>query len=747
MAAPTEWKTIPAYAAHLATLLPQRPPATRLTKELRSLRSPFTKTRVCLPLHCAACWSNLGATCPVVLNLLPALNEWFMSLAVEVHEIKPGRLALSAIENDTKARGVTWEGNHAAILLHCLLTRHRCLEVLDGLHAVLSCYTRVFCDALRKGALNILRLNKCELTSGAARSLMASIRGSECITELSLNSCKFYSGSVQAVEHAVVDIISKSKSLRLLDAADSELFQDSAALIESLEKNGSIENLAVGTSVLTGEQGTTFCRYLSNNKTLRTLTIVAGYIGKSPELDSVFDALVENSTLNGLVLKYFCLDLAAALIFVRLIARNKTLSEVDFSCCSWDFQSVRETQGGDGGTQAPVYSYAANLVGKISPAQPLILALKKTSSLRRLSVKQIFTDSCSHVLLAEAASCSSLEQLTFDPVYHASSFYHALRDTHASDKVRLGTCYAKVEDFVLALESCGELLGMGKHQFISLDKLGFHKVVSALPLHDHITGLDLHLGYEWDGVAEEDASLIAGYLSSTRVLKNMCMRFNVSKELAHVIVEGLCKNETIEKLSIEDWLMQDDDVRTLCGWVAASRKVYHLSYLCAEVQACWTLVRSLARLLPSCYTLTYVRVVEYPSNAHIWQTVKQLRRRNLSLVECAVSFVLGSTLKRAAAAFERMSWHPQVVSKAQHELRVGPAELNARFAECRRRLQMDFWQIAGVVRGELVCHERVDGQMQIDQLGMDAWLYVRAFLSIDDVLDGPAKKSRKRKRR
>ncbi|XP_077517084.1 uncharacterized protein LOC144127942 [Amblyomma americanum] len=753
MAAPTDWKTIPAYAAHLATLLPLRPLAARLIKELRSLRSPLTRTRICLPLHCTACWSSLDVTCPVVLNLLPALNEWFLILAVEVHEIKPSKLALSAVENNSRVRGFSWDGDHAAILLHCLMTRHRCLEVLDGLHDVLSCYAEVFCDALQKGALNILRLSKCLLASGAVQSLMASIRISECIVELSLSWSGFHSGSVQAVEDALAGIIAKSKSLRLLDVASSTLFQDCAAFIESLEKNGSIEKLLVNGSVLSGQHGTAFCRFLSNNTMLKTLSIHALCKKKSsPELDNVFYALQENSTLNGLVLKHFRLDLAAAMFFVRLIVRSKTLSQVDFLRCTWDFQSAREAQNDNSGREDPIYSCAACLVGKVSPAELLIFALKNTSALQRLSLKQ-FSANDSRLLLAEAARCSSLEQLTFDSVCCTESFYHAMRDTHVSDKVRLGTCYSEAEGFVSALQSCGKFLGMGNHRFATLDKLGFHNIVAALPLHDHITGLDLHLGWEWGNITEEDASLITAYLSSTKVLKNICMRFSISRELAHVIVEGLCKNETIEKVSIEGWLMEDDDVRKLCSWVAASRKVYHLSYLCAQRQACRTLLRSLALLLPNSYTLTYVRIVvrivQFPSTTPLWQTVKRLRRRNLSLVKCAVSFLLGSTLKRAAAAFERMSWHPQVASKAQRELRASPTEMRVRFQECRQRLQMDFWQIAGIVRGDLVCHERIDGRMQIDQLRMDAWLCVRAFLSVDDVLDGPVKNqsSRKRKRR
>lgn len=678
------------------------------------------------------------------------INEWLWSLAVEIHEVEPGRLAITALENDNMPRGATWTANHAAVLLHCLLTRHRCVQVVDGLQSILPCYRKLFCDALRNSTSpTVLRLSKCELTGPVVRSIISAISGAEQLEELSLDWCKFTSGHVRAAEDALSNYIAKTRSLRTLNVAHAPLFRDSSSLIDSLEKNTSIIKLIVGSSVLNQGRSSKFRQFLTVNRTVKNLVICSDYSRCVPEVGEVFEALVKNSTLKVLTLEYFELDPFLALQFARVFFYNTTLREAGFPCCTWDYQFLRETN--DPHRQRMMYAIAGEL-GRDWRVLPLVRALEKTSSLQKLVLAGCFSNDETRRLLEAAAKCSSLQQLTFDSIMMPSveKFYQMVQETGADSKVQLGSCHSEPAAFVSGLQSGSDLLSMGHHKFFHLNTSTFRDIGAALLLHDRVTALELRLDTWDDDFVEEDASTIASYLSKTTALKDIYMKFSNFNQDAHLIIEGLSKNKTIEKLGIEDWLVRSKDIKKLCTWLVYSNTVYHLVYLCAQYEACKVLLEELADLLEDSYTLTYIRVVEYPSNFQNWQAVKQFRRRNLSLVECAAHFVLGSKLKRAAAAYEAVWWHPQVPSKVQQLVPQSRREVGKKMLQCNHRVRMQFWQLAGIVKDELVCHERIDGRKQIDNLGLDAWLHVREFLCISDVLDETGQKrrlSRKRKRR
>ncbi|XP_037278040.1 uncharacterized protein LOC119170863 [Rhipicephalus microplus] len=750
MEASSEWTSIPAYAAHLSLLQPNLPARDVLIKELRSLRSPFTSTRMQLPLRCNICRNVPSSTCPVVSEMLPMINEWLLSLAVEIHEIGPGCLALTALDNINMPPVTTRTVNHAAVLLHCLLTKHRCVQVIEGLQSILPCYQKLFCDALRNStSLTVLWLNKFKLTGPVVRSIIAAIRGAKQLKELSWAWCMFSSGHVRAAEDALSKYIVKTDSLHTLNVAHAPLFRNSLTLIESLRKNTSIVKLLVGCSVLNRGQASEFRKFLAANRTLKHLVIYNDYVKGVLHVGEVFEALMENTTLEVLTLVDFELDPIVALQFARVLSINTTLHVAGFPGCTWDYQPLPEAN--DAYRKRVMYVLEGEHE-KDWRVLPLVKALRNTKSLRKLVLTGCFTNSEIRQLLEAAAACSSLQELTFHSIKMLSvkTFYELVQETGVSSKVRVGTCHLQPAAFVSGLQSGCDLLKIGHHKFFHLNTSSFREIGTALLLHDHVTSLELRLDTWDDDFLEEDASTIASYLSKTTALKEIYMKFSNFSQDAHLIINGLSKNKTIEKLGIEDWLVRSKDVKKLCTWLVDSNRVYHLVYLCAQYEALKVLLEELADLLENSYTLTYIRVVEYPSNFQNWQVVKQFQRRNLSLVQCAAHFVLGLTLKRAAAAYEFVSWHPQLSYKVQQLASLSPAEVSQKMLECNRLVQMQFWKLAGIIKDELVCNERTDGRKQIDSLVLDAWLQVRKFLFISDVLDETGEKrrpSRKRKRR
>lgn len=690
-------------------------------------------------------------TCPILLHQLPILNEWLYLLASEIREVAPGRLALFSLESDNTPRAIDDAQLQVGVaLLHCLMTRHRCLEAAEGLHVLLPCYRKIFCDALRNSSsLTSLRLSNCHLTGLVVRSLVAALTSTDLLDELALDSCKF-PGGVRATENALALYIRKTKSLRTLTLIYVPLFNDATQLIESLERNTSIDKLALSLPVLLPEQGEAFRRFLANNNRILELELASTVHDENVKVHKLFMAVTENTTLQRLILCSFPLGLFASKWLSQAVARSTTLLEVELPHCSWELRSLQDPE--DPAQQKEISDLTAEM-GRKWRIAPLVKALRATSSLRRLSLPACFHDWEMRKLLAAVGKCASLERLTLDPLVPESleAFHRALIDTNTTDKVAFRLCHLPPSQFVRALQCHSNILHLNRHNFCGLRWQRFLEITSTLLLHDCITALVLRLDVSEGNINEEEASAIATYLSSTKVLRDIHLCFRASKKCTHTVIEGIAKNSTLEKLGIERWFVSKEDIDVLCKWLAASKTMYHLEYLCEDYAACKALVMGLEELLVDSYTLTYLRVKEFDeSTFYPLQAAKNFTRRNLSLVECAVHFVLGSTQKRAAEAFEKVSYHPQVAYNVEEATLLSPAAAKQKVKESSQRLRMHFWQLAGIVQNELVCEQRSDGRMQIDTLGLDAWLHVRSFLRVADVLEEVRKekrRARKRKRR
>lgn len=688
-------------------------------------------------------------TCPVVRQL-PALNEWLHQLTTEIREVAPGKLALFGLKNDTRVRFESDTQREAVVLVHCLLTRHRCLQAAKGLHDLLPCYRKIFCDALRNSSsLTSLQLTKCRLTSPMILSLVAALRSTDILEELSLKSCE-PPCSVQAAECALVSYIAKTKSLRTLSVVYVGLFRDSTALIQSLEKNTSIVRLALSSEVLLPEQGKTFRRFLGGNSKILELSLVNDAFDDTGRLDELFRAVKQNSVLRKLSLRNFLLDLASSLLFCVALTRCPTLQEVELPYCRW---KLLQALPANPGRELLVLRFRAWLQHEYR-VWPFVRALQNAPSLRKLTLDiglDIgFTDWEVRKLFDAVRRSASLECLglgAFAP-QSMEQFCKALGETGTTEKVAFGLCRVPPTEFVSALRDYGDTVRAGHYEFFDLSLEGLREIATAVVLHDHITSLHLHLdSAEEDDITFEDASTIAAYLSSTTTLKDIYLSFYVEEEVAHTLIEGIAKNSTLEKLGIEDWSVCREDVNVLCRWLAVSRTLYHLVCLCDGGEACMGLAEGLAEVLADSYTLTYLRLMEHPSTFRPLQATRNMIRRNLALVECAVQFVLGSTEPRAARAFDLVSYHPQVSHKVREAASLTPADIKQKLKESRLRMHTHYWQFTCVIKNELVCHKRIDGRMQIDQLGFDALLHVCSFLRVSDVLDEERKEGKVRKRK
>ncbi|KAL1443495.1 hypothetical protein MTO96_007407 [Rhipicephalus appendiculatus] len=120
-----------------------------------------------------------------------------------------------------------------------------------------------------------------------------------------------------------------------------------------------------------------------------------------------------------------------------------------------------------------------------------------------------------------------------------------------------------------------------------------------------------------------------------------------------------------------------------------------------------------------------------------WCPIKDIVRRNNSLVTRAAHFVMGTRHKYCATAAELVHSNPGLVEKVQELASIDEGEAASLIKRRLKRLSEldDFMCLAGVVKCSVTCNRRDDGQKQLADLNRDCWLHIRQFLKVSDVLD------------
>lgn len=743
--------TLVGYSSWMVRIDPQKMlSAEVLRREMRFLRTPFTNRFFRLPLNCTTCLARPPQTCRIILDQMADLNEWFWLLGTEITEVEPGVLAFGDLDEDDIYSGDPALLRLASILLHCLLTRHRCLKVLGGLRDVLVHEHRLLFDGIKNSAvLTTIRVKGCELRGDQMRGLVAAIKRKDRIEEFSCDECTF-KGSLRAAQDTLAAYLASTTSLRAFRLTYVPLFNNPRTLVKALEKNESIRVLHLDSSVMSIEAGDTFLKYLMKNRTIVELTLVRDVFQRSPGIDVVFQALMENSTLEKLFLHHFEMDVIVAMKFARMVNQPTSgLREASFLCCNWDFLQLGNILNRERHWEIH------RLVSELGPnwrILPFVRAVESSNCLEKLSLHMCLNGEESRQLLAAANRSHCLEQLSFDTVSMLSfKPPHTGRVTGATMKVLLGkgntTPTPSLSTRWDRYSVGGRVSQEGHYRFYNSDTPTFRQVCTGLPGYDCVTTLELWVDTWKEERLGDSAATIARYVSSTKVLKEMHLLFSASEQSAHIMIQGLSTNKTIEKLRIEGWSVNSEDIDVLCQWVAASKTVYHLVYVCNHYESCQALVECAEDFLANSYGLTYMRIADYEPFFDAWRNIKNFLRRNMALVDSAVQFVLGTNVKRAAAALERVSWHPQVAYRLKQKTALTMPEVKQKIRASLKQVLMNFWQVSGVVKEELTCYERDDGRRQIDDLGIDVWLHIRSFLNVGDVLDSKVEKKRSRKRK
>ncbi|KAH6946509.1 hypothetical protein HPB50_013772 [Hyalomma asiaticum] len=174
-APPTLWS----YCTFLRSLCPTLPPVAKIYAELRWSTSRFTSRSI---NHTLGCTQGSGpcadGACHVVRQL-STWNEFLIFLNMDLREGPPGQLSLLPIHGTYGSSSSTARQRHATILVHWLLTVHRCVtrfELDDTIIPMFDMYFQLYCDALtRSVGVWYLKVSAWSSSHEVARFLVNSI--------------------------------------------------------------------------------------------------------------------------------------------------------------------------------------------------------------------------------------------------------------------------------------------------------------------------------------------------------------------------------------------------------------------------------------------------------------------------------------------------------------------------------------------------------------------------------------------
>lgn len=732
------WKAVFQYATHMKRLNAALPDATELAERLLDVRTSKGSVSLQLPVHCNA---SQGRVCGL-LKQIPALNELLFSIQADVVEVAAGKLAVRLHKgfplSKYNDKGQNME--EAIIFVHSLISRHDCV---DSLEFTLQPRERrdfdeLLCDALRlTRLLRSLCISNCCFNSDGTRMAFRTICHllQHQLTDLALDSLK-----LETVEEdwlsAFANCLASAtilKFLKIVKVYFNRKHRDFVArTMEAVSNNTSIIRLAVDASFLSHGRGLKFKEMLSKTSSLAELTVLRQRIDDMSMSYLAFKAVMKSKSVTKLTVVGFILDAESARALSALMVENHTVQELICASSSWRKNMPM-------GPEDKVKWHAHSLAS----------GLKNAKSLRRLVVPFDFTVEEHSAILEAAAKCNSLQELRFSRVEPETFVMKPIGDA-LLEKKNVKVAFGK-----FCINLCSEygkpFADFNPHNAATKDLNVFlNPLYGSLGAHSEgflsslsLSSLPRHVGT--DEIREDVAKGLACYLSYTSNIKQLTLNFSAKRRLARHIVRGLVQNKSIDEIKINSFEMHKEDVALFCDWLKGSRRVHRLALGNIQDEE-HSFMETLGAALETGYSLTSIDTSGYLVHASRKMFVKKIAWRNYGLLQCAASFVLGSTLKRAAVAYELVSWHPLLPIAVQRMGYLGAEEASQKICKSSFRLRDEFWQLSGIVKRDLVCNDPPENPggdrsgitRQIDELDVHALRHLCSFLKVADIIDEDA---------
>ncbi|XP_077546321.1 uncharacterized protein LOC144158977 [Haemaphysalis longicornis] len=682
--------------------------------ELQHCRGYFTGASVTDPWLCTLTESE---PCHIVREL-SVWNEFFSLVRLELKEESPGKFALFPLDN----RGIEPDNEHqthvAFTLVHCLLKDHRCISTAQFPPWDLSPkYEKLIASGLR--ACQLLKA----LRLGRYKPLIADITPAiPFLTGLEEFECGL-TESLPGFIEAVCSLITKPSCLGTLSLMNWKTSDTEARLLwGALSENNTLTSLAINSRCLrpgTTEYSRELADYLENNGTLNTLRISACMDGRLDELVLVVNALRRNKTLVNVSLQSFFVDNDAATAIKLYLTENSTVQKFNLEHCLWYEEAS--------GLLYPKYEIEG-LDTEPDRIHPWISLLRKNRSLRELRLKLVgFSQVQCMAFFAELAQNCTLDNVIIEDLHRYCLFRSRSAPSLPVDEV---------------LSRCEQLHGIHVSVPEQRDVVWFNAALGALGSFTHLMMLKLEFRFLYN---EDTASALREYITQTSVLRDLVLDFRKAVVAINVeaskwqmsVFQALQQNTSVRKLVVKTGSLTDEEADVLSDLLRSSKAI-HDFHIDAPADTVELLGNRLSPNFSDNFTLASLGFrVRKMYLTQEWFAVKDVVRRNSGLVTRAAYFVSGKDHSRQCVeALEHVALNPALRERVCALASVSEQEAGQMVRESLKSLQSldDFFRAAEVVKDGVVCYPSEDGTMQLTDLPEYAWLCLREYLKVSDVV-------------
>ncbi|CAN8001563.1 unnamed protein product, partial [Ixodes hexagonus] len=763
-----KWQRLKNYSAHVSRFFPGELTAQEIYASLRNTKSALSKRGVDYDQPCTQSETQYCH----ILDDLSFWNEFMWLCYMEIKEVAPGELGTDCLVGFTPVVASEDMCRHAHILLHWLLKEHRCIKALKVKGVVARRNPRLFFDALRlNNGLRRLELRECNLEA----------KCKTCVEDGSQHLVAAIGTLVGLEELILYDVHMSEKALVLLGIAFENMpclrsfsailgymsAPKTSILVQSLKRGKKIKTLHCNEWCLCHE-GTAFAKYLAEHEVLEELVIEYG----TGELESVLEALATNRALRKLHLIGYFKPFQGPLLS-KMMAANNTVQSFHTSGgkCTFEGDSLAEIIRNNTGLLELDMQNVAALDG-----EQLALAIRINATMKKLSLRwsELSLEDTSKFCEALADN-SSLQIVTAESVKEelVTDVYKVLRETGTEQRMKFKSVIKSATALQDALLNCHEITEVLYHPTSRSLAGGFagawnalfstytddeqdsddepypheHRHfqkasdtpapelygLSCLTLCSHLVKLQVTLE---DIMHESCAELLAQVLRTTKTLRHADLNFPTTFSTTQVLLDAISLNRTITTLIVSCWCFLAYHAGDFADTLGRNKT---LNYLELHDTNADLILQELSSTVASNKFLVSIKIDDNLClDDELWMfEIMDVLRRNFSLLERAVRFVMGKHDKRCGEAFEQVSQSVALSERVQQLAGESESDAEERIRTSRRYLNTNFLAVAGVVNDSVVCEGGSEGQTQLDQIGLDNWLRVRSYLDLTDIKDTP----------
>lgn len=666
------------------------------------------------------------------------LDRWSKVLhpvSLELVETEPARLAIRSTQTNRRQYSDEDELYDAAYVFCWLPKAHRCVQriKMEGQGLVLF-YRPAFTLALALGrSVNVqhLKLHGGHETPVCEEELSEGLAGLR-----HLRSFEFSHFTINAsMSRCVGNVLRQNAShLTAVSFSVNHMSQKSVnCLFRALQCCRLLAELSiVGNNISKGNMNS-IARLLHVAKSLTKLTLDQS-LGNNASLFTVSEALKANTSL--LELHIGRCDTRFEPLFEALTA-NKTLKHLDLNGCNingLNAESLAAALRSNIGLQKLELKDAhvdADSVGTLAHGLETNCALEMLD-LRdnTVTARAIFTF-CRTLRNNKTLKCAQFSEVEATELERSTLSFQMAQDKGYS---RIQMTWAEPDlpplsaAVALASESPMELHLSDLNE---LTETSICALLENLATNEHVRTLTVETRAERRKIAVALCCVLA--LNQTIQCLEISMALDDSDHgLFGMVAKALATNNTVTQVCFRSSEISLRSLKSIAFMLSKNTSITKLELNVTHSMRTKRLA-ILSRALAKNHFVVDFTLTSAPDANRVSSRLFTAIRRNTSLLNMAVRFIMHQRLDRQAAkAFEALSGKASLVPHVMKVTEQTEGEARMAVLSAKRYIQSNYFQLAGIVRENVVCHPGMG--RQIDSLNHDCCRAVTQYLKLSDVV-------------